>query len=153
MRFLSAPDGTPLWVSDVEPGSTPDITAARRHALPALDKAAAERMPTSAGNGHIGAGIGIRVPVRRPEGQSEQAPHADTHPTNALIRNVRALGERTAAALRQRRGTRQHVTLSPSRTGDITRAAPHPQQTREVIFMENTSLTGPFFPGLSGRAG
>ncbi|WP_443065055.1 hypothetical protein [Streptomyces sp. NBC_00576] len=36
MQFLSAPDGTPLWVSDVEPGSTPDITAARIHALPAL---------------------------------------------------------------------------------------------------------------------
>ena len=25
IQFLSAPDGTPLWVSDVEPGSTPDI--------------------------------------------------------------------------------------------------------------------------------
>ncbi|MFH8738323.1 MULTISPECIES: transposase family protein [unclassified Streptomyces] len=23
IQFLSAPDGTPLWVSDVEPGSTP----------------------------------------------------------------------------------------------------------------------------------
>ncbi|WP_174523355.1 winged helix-turn-helix domain-containing protein [Streptomyces azureus] len=27
IQFLAAPDGTPLWVSDVEPGSTPDITA------------------------------------------------------------------------------------------------------------------------------
>ncbi|MEU9173141.1 hypothetical protein AB0D34_36150 [Streptomyces sp. NPDC048420] len=34
-QFLSAPDGTPLWVCDVEPGSTPDITAGRIHALPA----------------------------------------------------------------------------------------------------------------------
>ncbi|WP_436841900.1 transposase family protein [Streptomyces bobili] len=59
IQFLSAPDGTPLWVSDVEPGSTPDITAARIHALPALYKAAAEGLPTLADKGYIGAGIGI----------------------------------------------------------------------------------------------
>ncbi|MFI6151053.1 transposase family protein [Streptomyces sp. NPDC051109] len=46
VQVLSAPDGTPLWVSEVEPGSTPDITAARIHALPALYKAAAEGLPT-----------------------------------------------------------------------------------------------------------
>ncbi|AUH39157.1 hypothetical protein CXR04_01880 [Streptomyces sp. CMB-StM0423] len=43
---------------------------------------------------------------------------------NALIRHVRALGERTAAELKQRWRTLQHVTLSPSRIGDIARAAP-----------------------------
>ncbi|MER5756053.1 transposase family protein [Streptomyces sp. NPDC002088] len=31
VQFLAAPDGTPLWVSDADPGSTPDITAARLH--------------------------------------------------------------------------------------------------------------------------
>ncbi|MDT3400800.1 transposase family protein [Streptomyces sp. B1866] len=123
VQFLSAPDGTPLWVSDVEPGSTPDITAARRHALPALYKAAAKGLPTLADKGYIGAGIGIRVPVRRPKGQSEQALHADTRMTNALIRYARALGERTAAELKQRWRALQRVTLSPSRIGDIARAA------------------------------
>jgi hypothetical protein len=123
VQFLSAPDGTPLWVSDVEPGSTPDITAARLHALPALYKAAADGLPTLADKGYIGAGIGIRVPVRRPKGQSEQALHADTHMTNTLIRHARALGERTAAELRQRWRILQHVTLSPSRIGDTARAA------------------------------
>ncbi|MDJ0346795.1 transposase family protein [Streptomyces sp. H10-C2] len=73
VQFLSAPDGTPLWVSDVEPGSTPDITAARTHALPALYKAAAAGLPTLADKGYIGAGIGILVPVRRPKGRTEQA--------------------------------------------------------------------------------
>jgi hypothetical protein len=38
VQFLSAPDGTPLWVSDAEPGSPPDITAARIHALPPCTK-------------------------------------------------------------------------------------------------------------------
>jgi hypothetical protein len=123
VQFLSAPDGTPLWVSDVEPGSTPDITAARIHALPALYKAATDGLPTLADKGYLGAGIGIHVPVRRPKGKSEQALHADTRSTNALIRDLRALGERAAAELKERWRALKHVTLSPSRIGDITRAA------------------------------
>lgn len=69
VQFLSAPDGTPLWVSDAEPGSTPDISAARIHALPALYKAAADALPTLADKGCIGAGIGVLVPTRRPKGR------------------------------------------------------------------------------------
>jgi hypothetical protein len=60
-------------VSDVEPGSTPDVTAARIHALPALYRAAANGLPTLADKGYIGAGIGILVPVRRPKGRSENS--------------------------------------------------------------------------------
>lgn len=123
VQFLTAPDGTPLWVSEVEPGSTPDITAARLHALPALYKAAADGLPTLADKGYIGAGIGIRIPVRRPKGQSEQALHLDTRTINTLIRHIRALGERTAAELKQRWRTLQHITLSPSQIGNIARAA------------------------------
>jgi hypothetical protein len=33
VQFLSAPDGTPLWVSDAEPGSTNDIVAAGEYCL------------------------------------------------------------------------------------------------------------------------
>ncbi|MFE3327553.1 transposase family protein, partial [Streptomyces sp. NPDC059176] len=80
-------------------------------------------LPTLADKGYIGAGIGIRIPVRRPKGQSEQALHADTRMRNMLLRHIRALGERTAAELKQRWRTLQHVTLSPSRIGDIARAA------------------------------
>ncbi|WP_326790609.1 transposase family protein [Streptomyces sp. NBC_00151] len=123
IQFLSAPDGTPLWVSDVEPGSTPDITAARIHALPALYQAAARGLPTLTDKGYIGAGIGIHVPVRRPKGQSEQALHTDTRSTNTLIRDLRALGERAAAELKERWRALKHVTLSPTRIGDIVRAA------------------------------
>ena len=123
VQFLSAPDGTPLWVSDVEPGSVPDTTAARIHVLPALYKAAADGLPTLADKGYIGAGIGILVPVRRPKGRSEQALHVDVRMRNALIRHVRALGERTAAELKERWRALKHVTLSPSRIGDIARGA------------------------------
>ncbi|MFE7232442.1 transposase family protein [Streptomyces sp. NPDC057596] len=123
VQFLAAPDGTPLWVSEVEPGSVPDITAARLHVLPALYKAAADGLPTLADKGYIGAGIGIHVPIRRPKGRSEQALHTDVRTTNTLLRSVRALGERAAADLKQRWRTLQHITLSPSRIGAIARAA------------------------------
>jgi DDE superfamily endonuclease len=123
IQFLAAPDGSPLWVSDVEPGSTPDIVAARIHALPALYKAAADGIPTLADKGYTGAGIGIHVPTRRPKGKSEQALYVDTRMTNVLVRHVRALGERAAAELKERWRTLKHITLSPRRIGDIARAA------------------------------
>lgn len=121
VQFLSAPDGTPLWVSDVEPGPTPDITAARPRVLPALYEAAAD------GLSHPGRQGMHRHrhprPGPPPEGESEQALDADTHTTNYLVRDIRALGERTAAELEERRRTLKRVTLSPSRIGDRARAA------------------------------
>jgi hypothetical protein len=123
VQFLSAPDGTPLWVSQAEPGSTSDITAARVHALPALYKAAAEGLPALADSGYQGAGIGVHHPFKKHRGSSHQRLHRDTQAYNALLRGVRALGERTAAELKERRRTLRRVTLSPSRTGDLARAA------------------------------
>ncbi|MFG2305463.1 transposase family protein [Actinacidiphila glaucinigra] len=90
---------------------------------PWLYKAAADGLPTLADTGYISAGIGIHVPVRRLKGRSERSLHADTQTTNSLIRGIRALGERAAAELKQRWRTLQHVTLSPSRIGDIAHAA------------------------------
>lgn len=123
VQFLSAPDGSPLWVSDADPGSTNDITAAREHCLGALYKAAAEGLPTLADAGYQGAGIGIHHPHKKPQGSSHLHLHADTHAYNALLRGVRALGERTAAELKERWRALKRVTLSPSRIGDIMRAA------------------------------
>lgn len=62
--MVTGPTGYPEWVSDVEPGSTHDITAARAHALPALYPAAARGFPTLTDKGYVGAGIGIQVPLR-----------------------------------------------------------------------------------------
>lgn len=79
--------------------------------------------PGSARSRAHGAGIGVHVPVRRPKGKSEQALDADTRTTNTLIRDLRALGERTAAELKERWRTLKRVTLSPSRIGHLARAA------------------------------
>jgi hypothetical protein len=39
---LTDPSGYPVWVGDIEPGSTHGITTAREHAFPALYPAAAQ---------------------------------------------------------------------------------------------------------------
>ena len=57
----------PAEVSQAEPGSVHDITAARLHALPALYWAAAGDLPTLADPGY--EGIGILIPVRQPAGE------------------------------------------------------------------------------------
>lgn len=144
VQFLSAPDGTPLWVSEVEPGSTPDITAARIHVLPALHKAAAQGLPTLADKGYIGAGIGIRIPVRRPKGRSEQALHIDIRMTNALIRHIRALGEPAAAELKERWRALKHITLSPAASATSPAPRSFSSSVGSDLHRENLSdgLTG-----------
>ncbi len=48
------------WVADVEPGSTHDLTAARKHVLGALYWAYSQLdLPTLADGGYEGAGIGV----------------------------------------------------------------------------------------------
>jgi hypothetical protein len=116
-----APDGFPLWVSDVEPGSVHDLTAARRHALPALYHAAAAGLPVLADPGSEGAGIGIHIPVRQPASGREL--DIGTRTYNALQRSLRCLGERGFALLTGRWRALQHITASPGKIGDITRAA------------------------------
>jgi hypothetical protein len=121
IQAVAAPNGFPLWVSDVEPGSVHDITAARLHALPGLYRAAAAHLPTLADPGYDGAGIGIHIPVKQPADGREL--DIGTRTRNAVLRSLRCLGERGFALLTSRWRTLQHITASPSKIGDITRAA------------------------------
>lgn len=122
VQALSAPNGTPLWVSDVEPGSVHDITAARAHVLGALYWAASHLdLPTLADNGYDGAGIGVHTPVKQPTGN--HVLDIDTRARNALLRGLRCLGERGFAVLTGRWRALQHLTTSPSKIGTIVKAA------------------------------
>jgi len=121
IQAVLAPDGFPLWVSEVEPGSVHDLTAARAHAFPALYPAAAAGLPTLADPGYDGAGTGILIPVKQPPGGQEL--DVNTRTRNAIQRSLRCLGERGFALLNQRWRTLQHITASPSKISDITRAA------------------------------
>jgi prevent-host-death family protein len=121
VQAICAPDGFPLWVYDAGPGSVHDITAARGHALPALYRGAAAGLPTLADPGYEGAGIGILILVKQSPGGGE--PDVNTRIRNAVQRSLRCLGERGFALLNQHWRTLQHVTASPSKIGDIARAA------------------------------
>jgi DDE superfamily endonuclease len=121
IQAVIAPGGFPLWVSDVEPGSVHDLTAARAHAFPALYPAAAAGLPTLADPGYEGAGIGILIPVKQPPRGRDL--DIDTRTRNAIQRSLRCLGERGFALLTGRWRTLQHITASPSKIGDIARAA------------------------------
>ena len=121
VQAVTAPDGFPLWLSEVQPGSVHDITAARIHALPALYQAAAAGLPALADPGYDGAGLGILIPVRQPPGGREL--DINTRTRNALQRSLRCLGERGFALLTGRWRTLRHITASPGKIGDIARAA------------------------------
>jgi DDE superfamily endonuclease len=113
IQAVALPDGFPVWISD--------ITAARISAFPALYRAASLEMPTLADPGYEGAGIGILTPVKNPVSGREL--DLDTRTANALLRSLRALGERAFALLTQRWRTLQHITASPGKITQIARAA------------------------------
>jgi hypothetical protein len=121
VQAVMRPDGFPLWAGPAEPGSVNDFTAAGRHALPALYRAAALGLPVLADSGYQGAGIGILVPAKNQPGIPELDIGSRTR--NALLRDLRCRGERGFALLTQRWAALQHITASPSRITEITRAA------------------------------
>jgi DDE superfamily endonuclease len=117
IQVLTDPDGWPVWVSDVEPGSVHDITAARLHALPALYPAAAAGLPTLTDKGYTGAGIGIQIPHK---GQP-LCPDNQAH--NTLINALRAPAERANSLLKNTWRALRRISLDPWRIGAITAAA------------------------------
>jgi hypothetical protein len=120
VQALLSPRGIPLWVSDVEPGSTHDIDAARTHVFPAA-YAATKTTPILAEPGYQGAGHGIHIPVKNPDDGTEL--HPDIRTRNTLLRGLRCLGERGFSILTNRWTALQKTTLAPSRIGDIVKAA------------------------------
>lgn len=65
VQGVMEPDGFPVSISDVEPGSVNDLLAARTRVLGALYAAAAQGLPTLADLGHQGAGIGVITPIEQ----------------------------------------------------------------------------------------
>jgi DDE superfamily endonuclease len=118
VQALAAPGGIPLWVSDVLPGSTHDLTAARELVLPEA-RPCLKDLPFLADSGYEGAGAGVLVPVKTPR-RSEL--DIDTKTRNTLLRSLRYQGERGFALMKQRWRALQHVTLSPITIGDIAKA-------------------------------
>ena len=119
VQGLAAPGGVPLWISDVLPGSTHDLTAARELVLPQA-RPYLKDLQFLADSGYEGAGAGVLVPVKKPaRGELD----IDTKTRNAQLRSLRYQGERGFALMSQRWRVLQHVMVSPSAIGDIAKAA------------------------------
>jgi hypothetical protein len=121
VQVLTAPDGWPLWTSDVRPGREHDTTCAQR----ADGLLEAVQAWTAAGH-HALADLGYEaladvlvVPTKKPN-RGTLAPDAKTR--NTLHHAMRGIGERGNALLKNFKALRR-VSLSPSHIGTITAAA------------------------------
>ena len=119
VQIVSDPDGHPVAVSDVEPGSSHDLAAARATGfLGALHAAAALLgLPALADKGYDGAGAGVLTPAKG------RGLHRDNLTHNLLIGCLRAEGERGIALLKTRWKALNRIRLCPQRIGAITKAA------------------------------
>ncbi len=119
VQVICDPSGAPVAVSDVQPGSTHDLTAARATGfLGALHAAALLLgLATLADKGYDGAGIGIHTPAK--------GIHlaADTSCRNRLLTGLRAPGKHGIALLKTRWKALRRIRLCPRRIGAIAAAA------------------------------
>lgn len=121
IQAVMRPDGFPIWVGDVEPGSVHDLTCAQEHALGALYAFAAQGLPTLADPGYEGAGHGVYTPFKHPT--DGRRLDIDNRTYNMLLRSLRGIGERGFALLVGRWRALQHVTACPQKIGPIAKAA------------------------------
>ena len=112
VQIISDPDGHPVAVSDVEPGSTHDLAAARAIGfLGALHAAAALLgLPALADKGYDGAGAGVLTPTKG------RGLHPDNLTRNLLLGCLRAEGNAGSRCSRPagRRSTASDCALSGS---------------------------------------
>ncbi|MFF4774422.1 transposase family protein [Microtetraspora fusca] len=121
VQVISAPDGWPLWVSDVRPGREHDMTCARRHGVITALAAVRAGLPALADLGYEGAADVVRVPVKKKRHQCRLSD--DQHTYNKLLRGLRGVGERANALLTVTFKALRRVSLDPWRIGKIAQAA------------------------------
>lgn len=122
IQVLSAPDGWPLWTSDVRPGREHDTTAAR------ADPELLARIADWVSDGQLGlADLGyegepdlLRIPIKKPAGGELTA---DQQAYNTLHGALRCLGERANSLLKTTYKALRRYRGCPWRLGRITAAA------------------------------
>jgi hypothetical protein len=122
IQVITAPDGWPLWTSDVRPGREHDTTALRTHPeiLPALAAWTGQDLPVLADLGYEGEADTITVAVKKPQGgelTDEQKTSNKTH------NGKRAVGERGNSLLKTTFKALRNISLCPWRIGKIVAAA------------------------------
>ncbi len=122
VQVVSAPDGWPLWVSDVRPGREHDTTAAR------ADPDLLEKIRAWVDDGRLGlADLGyegeaelLRIPIKKPAGGVLTV---DQQAFNAVHGALRALGERANSLLKTTFKTLRRWRGCPRRIGTVVAAA------------------------------
>lgn len=122
VQVITAPDGWPLWTSDVRPGREHDTTALRAHpeTLPALATWIAENRPVLGDLGYEGEADTITVAFKKPQG-GQLTDDQKTH--NKAHNGKRAIGERGNSLLKTTFKALRNISLCPRRIGKIVAAA------------------------------
>jgi hypothetical protein len=113
VQVLADPAGRLIWASDVLPGATHDLTAARTHDIPAA--LTADDIKCWADKAYQGASPSIRVPFRGRNLRGWRRRHNRDHA------KIRSLGERAMAILKSWRVLRK-LRCSTTRITAVVRA-------------------------------
>lgn len=121
IQVLSAPDGWPIWTSQVRPGREHDTTAMRTHAeiLPTVTQAGAD-LRTLGDLGYEGESDTITVAYKKPK---DSQLTLTQQRFNKAHNGLRAIGERANALLKMTFKALRNISVDPWRIGTIVAAA------------------------------
>ena len=124
--MISAPDGFPIWVSEVRPGREHDSTAAIAAGLDrwfadlnAEDEPERLLVLVDLGYEKFAAAEPVRLPHKKAQGKELTV---DQRQFNKVLGALRALAEKANADLKMRFRALRPIGLNPWRIGVITRA-------------------------------
>lgn len=122
IQVITAPDGWPLWTSEVRPGREHDTTALREHTeiLPLLVTWTDDHLRVLGDLGYEGEAETITVAFKKPKG-GELTDIQKTY--NRIHNGIRAIGERGNSLLKTTFKALHNISLCPWRIGKIVAAA------------------------------
>lgn len=122
IQVITAPDGWPLWTSDVRPGREHDTTALREHTdmLPLLTTWTAEQLRVLGDLGYEGERETVTIAFKKPAGG--ELSNIDKM-FNKAHNGIRAIGERGNSLLKTTFKALRNVSLCPWTIGRIVAAA------------------------------
>jgi hypothetical protein len=122
IQVVSAPDGWPLWTSDVRPGREHDMTAARAdpELLARITDWVSDGALVLADLGYEGEPETFTIPVKKPKGGQLTI---DQQAYNAIHGALRCLGERANSLLKTSYRALRRYRGCPWQLGDVVAAA------------------------------
>ncbi len=122
IQVVSAPDGWPLWTSQVRPGREHDTTAARTDPdlLAAITAWVTDGQPSLADLGYEGEADTLTIPVKKPKNTTLSI---DQQTYNAVHGALRCLGERANSLLKTTFKALRRYRGCPWRIGTIVAGA------------------------------